>query len=69
MFHNLPEEMIRIIFTFSGKWRRINNRLLNIEKLFAIPRADPLWFPITTCEYIRVWLPITDKKDYVVITI
>ena len=68
-YYNLPEEMIRIIFTFSGKWRRIDNRLLNIEKLFKIPRADPIFYPITSCEYLRVHLPITEKKEYVIFTI
>ena len=46
----------------SGKWRRINNRLVNIEKVINIPRPT-----LDTLNFItRYWikLPVTTEKYY-----
>ena len=54
----MPKEM-------SGKWRRINNRLVNIEKLFNIPR--PTFSTLNTQLLITkscIRLPVDMDKHY-----
>lgn len=64
MFTQLPYEMIREIFSFSGKWwLKRNTELVNIEKLYQIKRPMPQYFSSATVNY-HILLPITITSSY-----
>ena len=69
MFDQLPNEMIREIFSFSGKWwLKRNMQLVNIEKLFQIKIPTLLATSSYNIQFsatsYRVLLPITAASSY-----
>ena len=68
-FDQLPHEMIRGIFSFSGKWWLKRNQLVNIEKLYQIKRPIPIFFPsYSKNKHLRLELPIMTWSSYNLIT-
>ena len=64
MFDRLPNEMIREIFSFSGKWwLKRNIEPVNIEKLYQIKRYILIFVSSATVNYL-IQLPITNTSSY-----
>ncbi len=57
---DIPYEILKYIFSFQDKWWILKNKIINIAKLYQLPRPKPTIYPVLC----SVQLKVSPTKNY-----